>query len=148
LRLRVLIAFALVLAGALVYRVFVSPPDAFGEALAYTECPFQGDARVTVTPSVAPTDTFPVRMHEEVHANQCRTLGPLRYRLKNLTARGKLSLEAPAYCAGARARMQQRMDPTVVRERLYDDATAAFKGSAEPAVVRAALRLYCSEIAQ
>jgi hypothetical protein len=141
-----LIAIALALAIVLVYRVFLAPAGAFGEALAYAECPFRGDATVTVTSRVAPEDTFPVRMHEEVHAGQCRELGPFRYRLKNLTARGKLTLEGPGYCAGARARLSRGIDTARVRERVLDDATAAFKNLADSASVRAALHASCPEI--
>lgn len=117
------------------------------EPLAYTDCPFRGPARVRVTAHVAPEDTMPVRMHEEVHAAQCRDLGPVRYRLRNLTTRGRLSLEAPAYCAGARARLAQRMDSALVRERLADDAEAAFSDRASPAALLEALRRTCPEIA-
>lgn len=147
-RLRILAAIALTLVVVFLYRVFIAPPHAFGEALAYTECPFRGDARVTVTSRVAPEDTFPVRVHEELHARQCRELGPFRYRLRNLTSRRKLSLEAPAYCAGARARLAQRLDSSLVRERMLDDATAAFKDLADSASVHAALRASCRDIAR
>lgn len=145
-RLRLLIAIALTFVIVAVGGLMRTDPQ--GEALAYTECPWRGDARVTVTLAVAPGDTLPVRMHEEVHAQQCRQLGPLKYRLQNLTTRGKLALEAPAYCAGARARLAQRMGTALVRERLFDDATAAFKGSADPTAVREALRSACPEIAR
>jgi hypothetical protein len=145
-RVRILMATALVLVGALfVQRVRTKDS---GETLAYTECPFRGDARITVTTGIAPEDTFPVRMHEQVHASQCRELGPVRYRLKNLTSTGRLSLEAPAYCAGARARLAQGIDTGALRERLDDDATAAFQGGPDADAVRAALRMSCSDIAR
>jgi len=98
---------------------------------------------VTVLPGVAPEDTFPVRMHEEAHAAQCDSLGPWRYRMKNLTSRGRLSLEAPGYCAGAAARLRQGQDSTRVRDRLRDDAIAAFHGRLDSAVVLEALRSAC-----
>ena len=143
-RLRLLVALALILAIVFVYRLAGVRP--YGETLAYTECPFWGEPRVTITSAVAAEDTQPVRVHEEVHASQCRRLGPFRYRRENLTTRGKLALEAPAYCAGARMRLTLRVDSAVVRERLIDDASAAFKGSTDPTALRAALRLYCPEI--
>lgn len=117
-----------------------------GEVLAFTECPFFGDPRITVSPGIAAQDTFPVRRHEETHAAQCRELGPLRYRMRNLTTRGRLSLEAPGYCAGARARLEMGMEPNRVRERLMDDASAAFAGSTES--VRAALIASCADVVQ
>ena len=145
LRERRIAALAVILVMVLVYRLM--GVQRFGEALAYTECPFKGEPRVALSSAVAAEDTQPVRVHEEVHASQCRRLGPFRYRLENLTTRGKLALEAPAYCAGAKTRLALRVDSAVVRERLIDDATAAFKGSADPTAVRAALRVACPEIA-
>jgi len=145
-RLRALVALALTLLVVLAYRVFLAPADAHGEALAYTTCPFRGDALVIVTPRVAPEDTFPVRVHEEIHASQCRQFGPWRYRFTNLSSRGKLSLEAPAYCAGARARLKQGMPVARVRERLLDDAEAAFRGAQDSLRVREALRVWCRDI--
>lgn len=145
LRERRIAALAVILVIVFVYRLI--GVQRHGESLAYTECPFRGEPRVTLSSAVAAQDTQPVRVHEEMHASQCRQLGPLRYRLENLTTRGKLALEAPAYCAGARTRLALRVDSAVVRERLFDDATAAFHGSADPTTVRAALRLSCPDIA-
>lgn len=115
-------------------------------ALAYTECPWRGPARVTLRPVVTARDSVPVRRHEEVHAAQCDSLGPARYRLTNLTARGRLSLEAPAYCAGARARLELGVPPALVRERLRDDARAAFHDALDSAVVDGALRQACPDL--
>ena len=117
------------------------------QLLAFTECPYGGLPRVTVSDNVAPEDSMPVRMHEAVHAAQCAELGPTRYRLRNLTAEGRLSLEAPAYCAGARARLSQRMDSALVRERLKDDIKAAFRDRAD-SLVMDALRSACPELAR
>jgi len=119
-----------------------------GEVLAFTECPFFGDPRITVNPGIAAQDTLPVRRHEEMHAAQCRELGPLRYRMRNLTTGGRLSLEAPGYCAGARARLEMGMEPRRVRERLMDDARAAFSGHLDTAAVRASLAATCPDVMQ
>lgn len=116
------------------------------DALAFTECPWFGDARVTVSPTVFAEDAVPVRRHEDVHATQCRELGPLRYRLRNLRTSGRLALEAPAYCAGARARLVQGMDAARVRERVIDDATAAFHDEFDSTAIAAALRRSCPEV--
>jgi hypothetical protein len=115
-------------------------------ALAYTECPWRGPARVTMRPHVTPADTVPVRRHEAVHAAQCDSLGPVRYRMTNLTAKGRLSLEAPAYCAGARARQEMGVSEILVRERLRDDARAAFFDLLDSATVLRALRAHCPEL--
>jgi hypothetical protein len=146
LQLRLLLVLVLTFVIVVAGRLMRTEPHM--EALGYTECPFRGEPRVTVTANVAAEDTLPVRMHEEVHAAQCRELGTLEYRLKNFTTHGKLALEAPAYCAGARARLAQGMDSALVRERLIDDATASFKGAADPLAVREVLRLACPEIAR
>jgi hypothetical protein len=145
-RTRILLAIAFLVAVMGVNRlIFASPRTS--NALAYTECPFRGSARVHVLAGVASEDTFPVRRHEEMHVRQCESLGPWAYRWRNLTARGRLTLEAPGYCAGAEARLQQGMDTTRVRERLHDDAVATFSGSLDSSLVLAALRAICPTVA-
>src|SRR5690242_8131596 len=95
-----------------------------GEALAYTTCG-PGGAELTMdVPRIAPEDLAPVRMHEEVHKQQCADLGWIRMRWRNLTAGGRLSLEAPGYCAGARVRLKRGDNYVVTRERMFDDANA------------------------
>ena len=141
----------LILLAALVLLVLVvlrlrSQPT--GQALAYTSCTFAGPAMAIDVSRIPVEDTLPVREHEEVHAGQCEDLGFAKMRLKNLTARGRLSLEAPAYCAGARARLRRGDDYTVTRERLFDDANAMFAGSLDSARVNAALRQSCPELAR
>lgn len=126
-RVGALIGLVVMLSAVLAQRTFFSRTE-LGEPLAWTECPVRGEALVTITEGVAPADTLPVRMHEEVHAAQCRSLGPWRYRARNLTREGRLSLEAPGYCAGAHARPTQGEDTARVRERLLDDAQGAFPG--------------------
>ena len=116
------------------------------EALAYTDCPWRSPARVTLTPRVIGDDSLPVLAHENVHARQCAELGPLRYRLRNLTAKGRLSLEAPAYCASARERVRLGYSPGRVRERLLDDAVAAFHGALDEATVVATIRARCGDL--
>ena len=117
-----------------------------GEALAYTSCTIRGPVLVMDAARIPPEDTLPVRMHEEVHVRQCHDLGWTRMRWKNLTAGGRLSLEAPGYCAGARARLQRGDNPGVTRERLFDDANAMFAGSLDSARVNAAVRASCPDV--
>lgn len=116
------------------------------EALAYTDCPWRSPARVTLTSRVIGDDSLPVLAHEHVHARQCAELGPLRYRLRNLTAKGRLSLEAPAYCASAQERVRLGYSPGRVRERLLDDAVAAFHGSLDEATVVSTIRALCGRL--
>jgi hypothetical protein len=145
-RLALLLSLLLLFAGLLFVRSRAPVPASAGVALGYTECPLMGDPRVTISPHLPAQDTLPVRRHEEVHARQCRELGAVRYRLRNFTGRGRLSLEAPAYCAGARARIESGLGRAAVRERLIDDAGAAFRGIVETAAVQEALRLWCADI--
>jgi hypothetical protein len=117
-----------------------------GEPLAYTACSMRGPVLVMNVAGIPVEDTLPVRMHEEVHVQQCHDLGWTRMRWKNLTATGRLSLEAPGYCAGARARVRRGDSHAVTRERLFDDANAMFAGSMDSARVNAALRAACPEV--
>jgi hypothetical protein len=111
--------------------------------LATTRCPFFGAPTIEVSPDVSPADAEPVRAHEAVHASQCRDLGPWRYRWRNLRAAGKLSLEAPAYCAAAHARVSAGLDSARVRQRLVDDAMEALRHVADSSRVVSALRDAC-----
>ena len=99
-----------------------------------------------MSPTIAADDSAFVRVHENVHAAQCRAFGPVRYRWKNLFASGKLALEAPAYCAAAIARVSAGLDSASVSSRLRDDATEALSNIADSATVVAALHEYCAAI--
>lgn len=146
-RARVLIVASLLVAALLARAALSRPSGTHGEALAWTECPWFGAPQVTVTSRVSAEDSAPVRRHEETHAAQCRALGALRYWMKNLSAAGRLALEAPAYCAGARARIAQGEDSARVRERLLDDALAAFAGLMDSTAVRTAIASSCPDVA-
>lgn len=113
------------------------------QILATTTCPLRGEPRVVIAADVAPEDSMPVRVHEEVHAAQCKELGAIRYWVRNLSAAGKLQLEAPAYCAAAVARMRAGMDSARVVSRLLDDVVEAMRDVADSASVIAALRSAC-----
>jgi hypothetical protein len=138
-------AFVAVTVFAATALVFRAKPAA--DALAYTECPFFDDPLIVTSPTVDSADRIPVRVHEGIHADQCRSLGPVRYRWKNLTSGGRLSLEAPAYCAAAVSRLTRGDPQARVRERLLDDARAAFAGALDSAAVDAALTHACPSIA-
>ena len=116
--------------------------------LATTSCPFRGEPRIVLSPDLPTYDTLPVRVHEEVHAGQCRQLGPWRYRLRNLSSSGKLAMEAPAYCAASDARFKLGLDSGLVAERLIDDATEALSNIADSGSVDAALRKNCASIVE
>jgi hypothetical protein len=114
------------------------------EILATTTCPFRGQPVTRVAPGLSFDERAHVTAHETVHIQQCLELGPVRYRLKNLTS--KLSLEAPAYCAGAVARLGIGMDSAEVKSRLVDDAVEALRGIADSSSVVTALQAVCPAV--
>lgn len=116
-------------------------------ALAYTVCPLWGEPRVVLLPGIEARDAAPVRVHEREHLAQCRSLGPVAYRLRNLTARGKLSLEAPAYCAAARIRLAVDPDSEFVSDLLYTDMIEGLSDVADSTAVKASLMATCPSIA-
>lgn len=136
----------LALLGLLGLVLLLRPPAPRGQALAYTNCTMRGPALVMDVARIPPEDTLPVRVHEEVHVRQCRDLGWLTMRWRNLTAGGRLSLEAPGYCAGARARIRRGDSPAITRERLFDDANAMFSGALDSARVNTAVRAACPDV--
>ena len=121
-------------------------PKPRGEPLAFTACSLRGPVLVMDVARIPPEDTLPVRVHEEVHVQQCNDLGWATMRWRNLTAGGRLALEAPGYCAGAQARLRRGDDPGITRERLFDDANAMFAVTLDSGRVNAALRAACPEL--
>jgi hypothetical protein len=116
--------------------------------VAWTTCPFVGPPVVTMVGDIPPWDTLAARVHEEKHAEQCRDLGPIRYRLRSLTESGKLSVEAPAYCAAAVARLTTEPDSQYASERLHTDMIEGMSDLADSMSVKAALMQTCPEIAR
>jgi hypothetical protein len=145
-RLRVRWPFVVLLTGVAVWGFFANRENARRESeiLAITTCPFRGEPVTRVSEGLSLIEIAHVTAHEGVHAQQCRDLGPVKYRLRNLTS--KLSLEAPAYCAGAAARLALGMDSAEVRMRLVDDAVEAMRRTADSANVVAALGEACPAI--
>jgi hypothetical protein len=115
--------------------------------IASTTCPFFGPPRVTMVADMQPWDTMPTRAHEDVHAAQCRELGPIKYRVRNLSAAGKLSLEAPAFCAAASARIRVDPDSNYASERLHTDMIEGLSEIADSATIKRSLMAACPAIA-
>ena len=141
---RIVALVLLAIALGLVLAVRSSAPR--GQALAHTTCTMSGPVLVMDAARIPAEDTLPVRMHEEVHVAQCLELGWMRMRWRNVTAGGRLSLEAPGYCAGARARIRRGDSQAITRERMFDDANAMFAGRLDSGRVNAALRGACPEL--
>jgi hypothetical protein len=138
--------FIVALAGVAVWGLFAHREYSRRETavLATTTCPFRGEPVTSVDPSLSQIEMAHVTAHEQVHAQQCRALGPFRYRLKNLTS--KLEMEAPAYCAGALVKIALGVDTADVRVRLLDDAVEALRGTADSADVVMALEALCPAV--
>lgn len=51
-----------------------------------------------------------VEAHESTHARQCRDRGALRHYLRHVTMRGRMQLEAEAFCEETRAVLHAGMD--------------------------------------
>ena len=117
-------------------------------AVAWVTCPFRGEPRVVIRSELlAAWDTFPARRHEEVHAEQCRQLGPVKYRLRNITPSGKIELEAPAYCPSAVARLSVDPDSEYASARIHTDMIERMSDVADSNAVKAALLRHCPAIA-
>ena len=142
-RLRVRWPFVVLLCGVAVWGFFANRENARreSEVLAITTCPFIGEPVTRVSPDLATNELAHVTAHEGVHAQQCRDLGPVKYRIRNLTS--KLSLEAPAYCAGAAIRIATGQSPVDVKMRLIDDAVEALRSTADSAKIVRALEDAC-----
>lgn len=138
--------FIAALAGVAVWGLFAHRESSrrATEVLATTTCPFRGEPVTSIDPSLSQIEMAHVTAHERVHAEQCRALGPLKYRIKNLTS--KLQLEAPAYCAGALIKIALGVDTVDVRTRLLDDAVEALRGTADSADVVDALEAACPTV--
>lgn len=115
--------------------------------VAWTTCPFVGAPVVKMVNDIPWYDTLVTRVHEEKHAEQCRQLGPVRYRLRSLTSAGKLSVETPAFCAAAVARLTVDPDSEYVSDRLHTDMIEGLSDIADSNTIKEALRSTCPQIA-
>jgi hypothetical protein len=115
--------------------------------VAWTTCPFVGEPVVRMVDDIPWYDTLVTRVHEEKHAEQCRQLGPVRYRLRSLTAAGKLSVETPAFCTAAAARLTVDPDSEYVSDRLHTDMIEGLSDIADSNTIKAALLKECPAIA-
>lgn len=138
---------ALVAIGVWGARVAWQRAHRAARVVAYTTCPFFGAPVVVTRTDIPPWDTLVTRVHEEKHAEQCRELGPIRYRLRSLTSTGKLTVEAPAYCAAAVARLTVDPDSQYVSDRLHTDMIEGMSDLADSSAIKAALMKECPALA-
>lgn len=69
---------------------------------------------------LSPEDRAAVRVHEGVHADQCRRLGAVEYARTYLDTEGRLGLEAEAYCAEVAVLGLRGEDPVRVVDRTVE----------------------------
>lgn len=115
--------------------------------VAWTTCPFFGAPVVRMVSDIPFYDTLVTRVHEEKHAEQCRELGPVRYRIRSLTSAGKLAVETPAFCAAAVARLTVDADSQYVSDRLHTDMIEGLADILDSTSIKAALMRECPAIA-
>ena len=116
-----------------------------GRWVGYTECAWRGAPRIVIQPRLRTTDSIAVVAHESVHAAQCDSLGPVRYRWNTLFAKSNLGLETPAYCAGGRARVKLNGDTAFNRMTIPIDMIAAMGDGIDSIDIARAIDAQCSE---
>jgi hypothetical protein len=138
---------ALLVVGAWGGRVAWDRSHRAARNVAWTTCPFFGPPVVRMVSDIPFYDTLVTRVHEEKHAEQCRELGPVRYRLRSLTSAGKLSVETPGFCAGAEARLLVDADSEYVSDRLHTDMIEGLADILDSNSIKVALMRECPAIA-
>jgi hypothetical protein len=147
-RVRPVFVIALVAIGAWGGRVAWVRQTSAARVFAYTTCPlFGGPPNVVMKNDIPFYDTLVTRVHEEVHAAQCREMGPIKYRLNSLTDAGKMKVETPAYCAAAIARLLVDADSEYVSDRVHTDMIEGMREYADSETVKSALMKECPAIA-
>lgn len=98
--------------------------------------PSDVDAMTLCVPGMGPLQRFSdglegeheemVHVHENVHAEQCRTFGPLWYARHAVTPSGRLALEAPALCAEVVALSARGADRTRLKDRTVEALSSGY----------------------
>jgi hypothetical protein len=117
-----------------------------GRWVGRTDCAWLGEPVMTIRPGLARSESIATVAHEAVHVEECRALGPVRYRWNTLFASSNLRLEAPAYCAAGRVRLRLGWSPALVRETIVDDMLAAMADGVDSVTIAAALRETCPDV--
>jgi hypothetical protein len=117
-----------------------------GRWVGRTDCAWFGEPVMTIRPGLARVESIATVAHEAVHVDECRTLGPVRYRWNTLSASSNLRLEAPAYCAAGRVRLRHGWSPALVRQTILYDMLAAMADGVDSVTIAAALHDACPEV--
>lgn len=140
----VLLAITIVFGSVATWRRMSRPG---GRWVGYTQCAWRGKPRIVVRAGLRPVESLGVVAHESVHAAQCDSLGPIRYRWNTIFAASNLALETPAYCAGARARTRLTGDTAFDRTTIPINMLAAMGDEVDSATIHASLVATCREFA-
>jgi hypothetical protein len=114
-----------------------------GRWVARTHCSWRGAPRVEIIPGLARTESIAAVAHESVHVDECRSLGPAKYRWNTLSAASNLALEVPAYCASARIRLANGWSINTVKSTVLTDMQAAMADQLDSATIHRALAAGC-----
>jgi hypothetical protein len=89
-----------------------------------------------------------VHIHEAVHAEQCRTMGPIRYLTTSRTAQGRLFFESAAFCAELRAQVKQGFDAEQLSTAMVHALFLGYgnKGTMSEPEIRAMFQKHCSDV--
>jgi hypothetical protein len=117
-----------------------------GRWVGRTHCSWRGAPRVEIIPGLARSESLAAVAHEAVHVDECKDLGPTRYRWNTLFASSNLGLEAPAYCASARVRLASGWSIPTTRSTVLDDMIAAMGDQLDSATLHRALTEKCPEL--
>jgi hypothetical protein len=139
------LALTLIYGGVAGWKRAKRPP---GRWVGITNCNWLSEPTITIRPGLKKLDSIATFAHESVHAAECRTLGPMRYRWATVRAKSNLALEAPAYCAGGWSRAKQNGDTMFVRITMPIDMMAAMGDGIDSSLVERMIRQTCPELAR
>ncbi len=117
-----------------------------GRVVGRTHCSWIGKPRIELTPGLARTESIATLAHEQVHAAECDSLGPVRFRWNTIFAASNLALEAPAYCAAARVRLKSGWLLITTRSTVLGDMQAAMGDQLDSVTIHRALVQACPEL--
>jgi hypothetical protein len=101
--------------------------------------PFRGPVQMFDT-TLSDSAAILTRTHEAVHARQCREMGAVANFFARVTSKGRLRLEAQAYCAQAMQEVSWGAKPSMVFDRIVEELAETVVGRAYGSVDPAGIR--------
>jgi hypothetical protein len=138
----VLLVITLAYGGVATWRRANRPP---GRWVGITDCAWRGAPRVTIRPGQRAKDYKAPVAHQNLHLAQCRQHCPQPNRWRTVMAASNLALETPAYCAGARSRVNQNHDTIFIRATIVDDMMAAMADVIDSVAIKRSIARECPE---